>query len=52
MRLLSNNPEKVSAIENAGIEVDERVSAEVAPLATSEAYLRTKREKMGHLLTR
>lgn len=49
LRLLSNNPEKVKAVEDAGIEVVERVSAEVKAYPTSEAYLRTKREKMGHI---
>ena len=38
------------ALEDAGIRVVERVSAEVAPQATTERYLRVKREKMGHLL--
>lgn len=52
LRLLSNNPQKVRAMEEAGIEVVERISAEVEALATSAAYLRTKKEKMGHLLTR
>lgn len=52
LRLLSNNPQKVSAVEHAGIEVVERISAEVAPLETSAAYLRTKKEKLGHLLSR
>ncbi len=51
VRLISNNPEKVAALENAGIEVVERVSAEVEPYETSEQYLRTKKEKMGHLFT-
>jgi len=50
VRLLSNNPEKVAAVENAGIEVAERVPCLAAVLDTSEAYLRTKKEKMGHLL--
>ncbi len=50
VRLLSNNPKKVAALEDAGIRVVERVSAEVAPQATTERYLRVKREKMGHLL--
>ncbi len=50
IRLLSNNPEKVQAVEQAGIEVVERVPCLVAPLASTEAYLRTKKEKMGHLL--
>ena len=49
LRLLSNNPEKVKAVEDAGIEVVERVSAEVEAYPTSEAYLRTKKEKMGHM---
>ena len=51
VRLISNNPDKVAALENAGITVVERVSAEVEPYEHSENYLRTKREKMGHLFT-
>ena len=51
VRLISNNPEKVAALENAGIKVVERVSAEVEAYEHSENYLRTKREKMGHLFT-
>ncbi|MBZ5585425.1 MAG: GTP cyclohydrolase II [Acidobacteriia bacterium] len=50
IRLLSNNPEKVKAVEAAGIEVAERVPCLAAVLDTREAYLRTKKEKMGHLL--
>src|ERR1039458_803625 len=50
VRLLSNSPEKVQAVENAGIEVAERVPCLAAVLDTREAYLRTKKEKMGHLL--
>lgn len=50
VRLLSNNPQKVAALEDAGIKVVERVSAEVAPNAQSEKYLKTKKEKMGHLI--
>jgi GTP cyclohydrolase II len=50
IRLLSNNPEKVSAVENAGVEVTERVPCLADVVETSEAYLRTKKEKMGHLL--
>lgn len=51
VRLISNNPEKVAALETAGICVVERVSAEVEPYEHSETYLRTKKEKMGHLFT-
>jgi len=50
IRLLSNNPEKVGAVENAGIQVVERVPCLADVLDTREAYLRTKKEKMGHLL--
>jgi len=50
VRLLSNNPGKVKAVEDAGVVVADRVPCVAAPVATSEAYLRTKREKMGHLL--
>jgi GTP cyclohydrolase II len=50
VRLLSNNPEKVRALEDAGIRVVERVPCLAPPLDTSEAYLRTKKMKLGHLL--
>jgi GTP cyclohydrolase II len=50
VRLLSNNPKKVEAVEHAGIEVVERVPCLIPPLESTEAYLRTKKEKMGHLL--
>jgi GTP cyclohydrolase II len=49
VRLMTNNPEKVAAVEAAGIVVTERISAEVEPLDTFERYLRTKHEKMGHI---
>ncbi len=50
VRLLSNNPHKVEAMERAGVEVSERVPCQAELLETREDYLRTKREKMGHLL--
>jgi GTP cyclohydrolase II len=50
VRLITNNPEKVAALESAGIKVTERVSAEVEPQETFERYMRTKQEKMGHIL--
>ena len=50
VRLLSNNPDKVEAVEAAGIEVVERVPCLADVLDTRQAYLRTKQEKMGHLL--
>jgi len=52
VRLLSNNPDKVAALERAGIRVSERVPCEVTPSAHSEDYLRTKKEKLGHLFTK
>jgi GTP cyclohydrolase II len=50
VRLLSNNPEKVAALENAGIRVAERVPCEVAASEHAEDYLKVKKEKLGHLL--
>lgn len=51
IRLMTNNPEKVEAMRSAGIDVVERISAEVPPESTFERYLDVKREKLGHLLT-
>ena len=50
VRLLTNNPQKIRALSNAGIEVVLRIPCEVAPSQHSLAYLRTKKEKMGHVL--
>ena len=50
VRLLSNNPQKASALNNAGIEVIAQVPCEVAPTPHSIDYLRTKKERMGHKL--
>ncbi|HQR37574.1 MAG TPA: GTP cyclohydrolase II [Blastocatellia bacterium] len=47
--LMSNNPEKIRALEAAGLDVIERVQLEVEPNASFAKYIRTKREKMGHL---
>lgn len=49
VRLLSNNPEKVAALEDAGIKVVERAPIIVPPLETTAEYLKTKRDKLGHL---
>jgi GTP cyclohydrolase II len=51
VKLLSNNPQKVAALESAGVKVVERVPCEVEPHAASERYMNTKKEKMGHLFT-
>jgi GTP cyclohydrolase II len=50
VKLITNNPEKVAALESAGIAVTERISAEVEPQESFAAYLKTKQEKMGHIL--
>ena len=52
VRLLSNNPDKVAALENAGVKVVERVPCEVDVSEHSEFYLKTKKERMGHLFSR
>ncbi len=51
VRLLSNNPDKVKALESAGVKVIERVPCEVEAQAHSKRYMETKKKKMGHLLT-
>ena len=51
VRLLTNNPRKVLGLQGYGIEVAERVPLEVPPRSGNLAYLRTKQEKLGHLLT-
>jgi GTP cyclohydrolase II len=51
VRLLSNNPDKVAALERGGVEVMERIPCEVTPSSHAEDYLKTKKEKMGHLFT-
>jgi len=50
VRLLTNNPSKIEALAAYGVEVAQRVPLEVAPTATNAAYLRTKKDKLGHLL--
>ncbi len=50
VRLITNNPEKVSVLEAAGIRVAERVDATIPSEPTFERYLETKREKLGHLV--
>jgi 3,4-dihydroxy 2-butanone 4-phosphate synthase/GTP cyclohydrolase II len=50
VKVLSNNPLKLRALEEAGLVVVERVSIEVETPESAAHYLRTKKEKMGHLL--
>ncbi len=51
MRLLTNNPRKVSGLDGYGLEVIDRVPIQVAPNPHNERYLETKGEKLGHLLS-
>ena len=51
VRLMTNNPDKVQALENYGLTVIERVPVEVPPRSANRGYLETKRAKFGHLLS-
>ena len=51
LRLMSNNPRKLKALVDAGIEEIERIPIEITPSDSSESYLRTKKDKLGHLLS-
>jgi 3,4-dihydroxy 2-butanone 4-phosphate synthase/GTP cyclohydrolase II len=50
MRVMTNNPAKYGGLEGFGLEIVERVPLEIVPNAENIAYLRTKQEKLGHLL--
>ncbi len=50
IRLITNNPRKIVGIEGYGLKVVERVSIEIQPRAANVKYLRTKKNKMGHIL--
>jgi len=51
VRLMTNNPDKVAALENYGLTVAERVAIEAPPRSANVEYLKTKRTKFGHLLS-
>ena len=51
VRLMSNNPRKFEGLESAGIKIVERIPIEITPSNSSENYLRTKKTKLGHLLS-
>lgn len=50
VKVISNNPGKLRALEEAGLEIAERISIEVPSSAPAAKYMQTKKEKMGHLL--
>jgi 3,4-dihydroxy 2-butanone 4-phosphate synthase/GTP cyclohydrolase II len=50
LRVMSNNPLKLRALEEAGLEIVERVALEIAPAEPARKYLHTKKQRMGHLL--
>jgi 3,4-dihydroxy 2-butanone 4-phosphate synthase/GTP cyclohydrolase II len=51
VRVISNNPDKLKALEEAGLQIVERIPIEVAAPEPAAHYLRTKKEKLGHLLS-
>ena len=51
VKMISNNPGKLKALEEAGLEIVERVSIEVETSESAAKYLQTKKEKLGHLLS-
>jgi GTP cyclohydrolase II len=51
VRVMSDNPAKIRALKQAGLEVAERVQLEVEPHHFFAGYLKTKKEKMGHLVS-
>ena len=50
LRVFSNNPEKLRALEDAGLEIVERVQLDIEPHEFFSGYLKTKKERMGHLI--
>ncbi len=50
IKILTNNPKKIIGLEGHGLEVTEQIKIEAPPNMHNEAYLRTKRDKMGHIL--
>ena len=50
MRLMTNNPSKYGGLEGFGLRIVDRVGLQVTPNPENLSYLRTKRERMGHLI--
>lgn len=51
LRLMTNNPRKITSLEGYGLSISERMPLEIEPQDANAGYLRTKRDKLGHLLT-
>jgi len=50
--LLTNNPEKIAAFKESSVELVSRIQLEISPSETNQGYLKTKKESMGHLLSK
>jgi len=50
MKLMTNNPKKIIGLEGYGLEIVERISIEILPTKENKKYLKTKKDKMGHIL--
>ncbi len=50
IRLLTNNPKKVVGLKGYGLEIEERIPIEIVPNENNERYLKTKRDKLGHII--
>jgi 3,4-dihydroxy 2-butanone 4-phosphate synthase/GTP cyclohydrolase II len=50
IQLLTNNPRKIAGLSGYGLEVTKRIAIEIEPLPTNEFYLKTKKDKLGHLI--
>jgi 3,4-dihydroxy 2-butanone 4-phosphate synthase/GTP cyclohydrolase II len=52
IQLMTNNPVKITELEKYGVKVNKRVPIEINPVKTNEKYLKTKKEKMKHILSK